>query len=318
MKPKVRFTQEIREKAKKLGIDKIGFTRVEALDTEGERLEQWLQRGFHATMHWMNANIEQRKNPVEILPEAKSVISIAINYFNDPVENIGNSDVRLSRHVWGNDYHVVLKSKLGELWDFIRAKYPEVTGKIYVDAGPVMEKAWAIRAGIGWQGKNSITLTKEYGSWIFLGEILCNIEFDYDSPVEDLCGDCRLCIDACPTNAIVEPYVLNAVRCIAYQTIENTDECDPEIKNSVGQWIYGCDICQEVCPWNSKSQQGTSTDDFLPRTLGMAFEAGCFHSLDEKKFNNIFKNSSVRRISFDKFKRNIEIAMRNNETVQKE
>lgn len=312
------FTNEVRNKAKELGFDKIGFSRAETLDIEGKRLSGWLQRGFHATMKWMNANVERRIDPPELLPGAKSVISVAINYFNNPTENIGDNNLRFSRHVWGNDYHAVLKSKLGVLWDFIRNNYPKASGKIYVDAGPMMEKAWAVRAGIGWQGKNSIIITKEYGSWVFLGEIICDIEFNYESPIEDLCGDCSLCIDACPTNAIVEPYVLNAARCIAHQTIENEGECNPEIKKLVGRWIYGCDICQDVCPWNLKSQQQTSTEEFMPGVHRKLIESGSLESMDEQKFKEVFKNNSIKRISFDKFRQNIEIVISNKETVKKE
>jgi epoxyqueuosine reductase len=318
MKSNDASTQEIREKAKMLGINKIGFAKVETLDIEGERLETWLRGGLHGTMKWMNTHVEKRKNPVEILADAKSVISIAVNYFHDPVETLSNNDFRLSRHVWGNDYHLVLKSILRELWDYILLKYPEAKGKIYVDAGPVMEKAWAIRAGIGWQGKHSITVTKEYGSWIFLGEIICNIEFDYDTPIENLCGDCRLCIDACPTNAIVGPYLLDATRCIAYQTIENEGDCDPGMRSNIGQWIYGCDICQEVCPWNSKSQRNTLINEFILETREKEVGVENFQEMDEQKFKDIFGNKSIRRISFDKFKRNIEIAVNNKTSISKE
>ena len=319
MKPETKsFTTEIRENARLLGISKIGFAKVEALKTEGDYLKEWLGRGYHGTMEWMRKNRDSRLDPREILQEAKSVICVAMNYFNYDIPDYKNNILRISRYAWGQDYHAIVKSKLQSLLHFIKLKYPQVKGKIFIDAGPVMEKAWAVRSGIGWQGKHSVTITKEYGSWVCLGEIICDLEFEYDSPVEDLCGECRLCIEACPTKAITEPYIVNASRCISYQTIEHDEEIDANVATKIGRWIYGCDICQEVCPWNQTSQQVTTVEEFAPIKDIRIPNLNIMREMDETEFNERFQNNSIKRITLQKLIRNIHTVLRKYDTVHEE
>ena len=320
----------LKDKAAALGFLKTGFAKVETLTNESEHFQKWVSLGYDADMNWIGRNYEKRKDVRVILPEAKTVISLAYNYYT-PFEHESGKP-KISRYAWGKDYHKIIKKKLKELAKFIEelgstssTKNSESTiTKYYIDDGPVMDKAWAVRAGIGWLGKHTNVIDPENGSWIFLSEIITNLEFDmYDEPIEDMCGKCRLCIDACPTGAIVDDYQLDANLCISYQTIENHGEIPWNI--SLHSWVFGCDTCQDVCPFNANP---LSTDDtsFYPkeslyvsplRNEGAGLpavataQAGGFKSkseleaITEEEFNTIFPDSPIKRTKYEGWKRNL-------------
>ncbi len=311
--------EKIKQHALVLGFSKIRFAKVEPLDDESSKLKEWLSNNYHGDMKWMGKNIEKRFNPKLIFPEVKSVIVTAANYYSDTrrSEDIGVG--KISRYAWGDDYHIVVKNKLNNLLTYIKAINPKADGKVYVDSGSVMEKVWAQRAGIGWQGKHSIVISPQLGSWFFIGIIFINLELESDYNLIDQCGDCTLCIDACPTNAIVEPYVLDARKCISYQTIENKGTIDQELKSKFlnelsttrlvescqQNWIYGCDICQDVCPWNQKFATVTNISEFNPREYNINPNLFELESISLEEFNERFTNSSIKRIKHKKFIENI-------------
>ncbi|HEY8462074.1 MAG TPA: tRNA epoxyqueuosine(34) reductase QueG, partial [Blastocatellia bacterium] len=260
------FTEEIKLEARRLGFDKVGVAPARALTEEGERLIEWLARGFHGRMSYMARDPQRRADPRLLMPSAKSVVSVALNYYRPEKRSGAPETGKISRYAWGDDYHDVLRDKLKSLLQWIRDRDPEVEGKICVDSAPMMDKSWAARAGLGWIGKHTNLITKEFGSWVFLGELLLSVELDYDSLIEpDHCGKCRACIDACPTQAIIEPYQLDATRCISYGTIELREAELPEpVRSNLEGWVFGCDICQDVCPWSRFSKE-TAEERFKPR-----------------------------------------------------
>ncbi|MDI6767259.1 MAG: tRNA epoxyqueuosine(34) reductase QueG [Bacteroidota bacterium] len=303
------ISENIKQKALELGFHKVGFAKVERLVEEGQRLGIWLKNGHQGNMTWMEKNIKKRIDPREIFHEAKSVISVALNYFQ-PIDNLFEN-AKISRYAIKGDYHEVIGVRLHRLLDYIKQLEPSAQGVLDVDSGPIMEKAWAVRAGIGWQGKHSITITKEFGSWVFLGEIITNIALDYDSPHADLCGDCTLCIEACPSGALSEYYVLNANRCIAYLTIEHKDEISEELKYKIDNWIFGCDICQEVCPWNQKYAKLTNIEEFIPRKYDRSFNLISLMKMTEDQFNTMFKNNPIKRTGYNRFRKNVQTVLEN-------
>lgn len=288
------LTQQIKEKTRELGIHKIGIAKAEAMNVEGERLREWLGKGYHATMQWMERNVEKRSDPRVIVPGARSVISIAVNYYtpeqHDPNENEG----KISRYAWGDDYHFHVTKRIQMLVDCIKQWQPESENRYYVDTGPMMDKAWAARAGLGWQGKHTNLITKEFGSWVFLGEIITTLDLDPDAPIEDFCGTCTACIDACPTDAIHDPYIVDSNRCISYLTIEHRGEIAESLGEKFDQWVYGCDICQDVCPWN-KFQQVTEYSEFLPRSININPNIEELKSISQEEFSKRYKNSPIKR-----------------------
>ncbi len=307
----ISLTDKIKSKALELGFAKVGIARAVELEEEGKLLGEWLSRGYHGTMDWMERNTEKRVDPRTILPDAKAVVSVAMNYYVD----VQHSDVRgvgkISRYAWGDDYHDILKERLHELLRSIQAEVPSVKGKVYVDTGPVMDKAWAVRAGIGWEGKHTNVITREYGSWVFLGEIILNLELEYDEPSADYCGSCTRCIDACPTQAIVEPYVLDSNLCISYLTIEHKGEISEALKPEFGNWIYGCDICQDVCPWNKKFSDVTDEERFYPREGNQEPKLVELAALTSEEFTNRFRKSPIKRAKHEGLQRNVAVAHEN-------
>lgn len=314
----------IEEKANELGFVKIGFAKAEVLEKESSLLKEWLDKNYDADMKWIKNGFEKRKDVKLIMEDAKTVISLAYNYYT-PFKHEENLP-KISRYAWGKDYHKILKKKLKELVQYIedvhrlpltKGECPKdegVRSLFYVDDGPVMDKAWAVRAGVGWMGKHTNVINPEYGSWIFLCEIITNLEFEtYNSPIEDLCGSCRICLDACPTGAIADEYVVDANLCISYQTIENRGEI-PEYINLDG-WVFGCDVCQDVCPFN-KNDKITKDTEFYPTPLyppeGGKEKAGRFQTraeleaITEEEFNSIFADSPVKRTKFKGWKRNLD------------
>ncbi len=305
------FTSEIKEYAKELGIHKIGITNVTPLDEDGKKLKEWLARGYHGSMDWMNRNIEKRIDIKNILPDAVSVISVALNYYTPHAHKSTTDTGKISRYAWGDDYHDILTPKLYKLLEWIKNKFPTAEGKVYVDTGPVLEKIWAQKAGIGWQGKHTNIISKEYGSWIFLGEIIINIELEYDVPALDHCGTCMLCIDACPTDAITEPYVLDAAKCISYLTIEHKGAIDSSLAHQFDGWLYGCDICQDVCPWNHKFSEPTNVVQFEPREKNIQPTLEEIENLTEDNFKKKYKGSAMKRTKLVGLQRNANMLKKN-------
>jgi epoxyqueuosine reductase len=307
------LTQAIKQKAHDLGFDLVGIAPAEPVP-ELSFYKEWIEAGYAGKMEYLKRNIDRRTNVNEIVPSAKSVIVCALLYHTEnPLSTERNDPTKgwISRYSWGDDYHEVLRKKLFELLDFIKAESSEeVIGRVYVDTGPVVDRVYAKYAGIGWFGKNTCILNQEKGSWFFIGEIITNLELEYDRPVPDRCGTCNLCIEACPTDAILEPYVLDARLCISYLTIELRDEIPLELRDKMGTHIFGCDICQDVCPWNQKVPV-TSEEAFQPREglVNPNLEEMAKLSLEE--FREKFRKSPIKRTKHKGFLRNVAVAMGN-------
>ena len=298
------FTSEIKEKAMEIGFEKIGIARVESTNKAQSNLETWISKGRHASMEWIDKRKEERGNIYNYFPEAVSLISVGMNYYSGYSQKDLNSKFKFSNYAWGDDYHNVLKSRLKILLEWIRSSSADIKGVACVDTSPVMEKVWAEKAGLGWQGKHTNLISRDYGSWLFLGEIILNIPLKYDKPfMEDLCGTCTACIDECPPGALSE-YEINSNKCISYQTIEHRGEFD---NNSIDldSWIYGCDICQEVCPWNKKFSKITQEKSFYPRDEIVEHSEKEWIKLNGEDFKKIFKGSPVKRTKHSGLKRNI-------------
>lgn len=306
------FTKKLKKKAIEIGFHKIGIARAEALNQEGENLKNWLEKGFHAEMKWMEREPEKRANPQILFEGAKSVIVLALNYFT-PHEH-ENSEVKgkISRYAWGDDYHDVVKEKLRELFAWIKSEVPEIDGKICVDTAPMMDKAWAVRAGLGWLGKHSNVITKEFGSWFFIGEIIIDVELQYDENiVANHCGNCTACLDACPTNAIVAPFVVDSKACLSYATIElRVPDLPEEIEKNLNGWLYGCDICQDICPWN-RFEKPTEEMRFEPRNSETSANLMEILSLSPEKYAERFRRSAIKRTKLSGLQRNAK-ALKNN------
>lgn len=299
------ITENIKLKAFDIGFHKIGIVRADALSSERSNLEKWLDDGFHGEMEWMEREPEKRGDPRILFPAARSLVVVALNYYTPHEHENDPSSGKISRYAWGDDYHDVLKEKLCELLDWIRAQDPTADGKICVDTAPVMDKAWAVRAGIGWLGKHSNVITTDYGSWIFIGEILLNIELDYDTEtILDHCGSCTMCLDACPTSAIIEPYVVDSRKCLSYATIELRSETLPvEIEENLEGWLYGCDICQDVCPWN-RFEKPTAESRFEPRFGETSTDLDQILSLTPEIYVERFRGTAIKRAKLAGLKRN--------------
>tara|TARA_B100002052_G_scaffold81137_2_gene74363 strand:+ start:2402 stop:3334 length:933 start_codon:yes stop_codon:yes gene_type:complete len=299
------FTDLIKQKCLDVGFSKSGIAPVQYYQEDKIHLEKWIDNGYHASMNWMKNNIEKRTNISNYYQDSKSVISVAINYFT------GNSTEEytapfISNYALGKDYHIIIKSKLKILLEEIQKIDKDIVGYYCVDTSPIMEKAWAQRAGIGWIGKHTNLITREFGSWVFLGELIINKELSYDSPFStDLCGTCNLCIDECPTDAIVEPYNLDSNKCISYVTIEHKGDFEEKNMIDLNDWIFGCDICQEVCPWNIKFSEFSNEKDFFDRYSLKEKDYKFWENLTEEEFRKIFKNSPVKRTKYSGLKRNI-------------
>lgn len=303
------LTDRIRQIALEIGFQKIGIVPAESLREEGAHLREWLGAGFHGQMAWMAREPDKRVDPRLIFPEARSVIVVALNYYT-PHEHVAAGG-KISRYAWGDDYHDIVREKLRELLDWIEAEAPEAVGKICVDTAPVMDKAWAVRAGLGWLGKHSNVITTDYGSWVFIGEILLNLELEYDTAVvDDHCGSCTACLDACPTQAIVAPYVVDSRACISYGTIELREPAlPPNIEQNLEGWLYGCDICQDVCPWN-RFQKPADEKRFEPRNE-TSIEPDEILSMSPESYADRFRKTAIKRAKLTGLKRNAAALKRN-------
>lgn len=298
------FTAEIKQKANELGFEKIGIAEVGPINNAKSKLDDWILRGNHASMDWIDKRKSERGNIYNYFPEAVSIISVGMNYYSGYSQKDLSSKLKFSNYAWGEDYHSVLKTRLRILLEWIKFASVEIKGIVCVDTSPVMEKVWAEKAGLGWQGKHTNLISPDYGSWLFLGEIILNIRLKYDKPfTEDLCGSCTACIDECPPGALTD-YEIDSNKCISYQTIEHRGEFD-EGSVDLDSWIYGCDICQEVCPWNKKFSKITPEKSFYPRSKIIENTIADWQKLNEEEFRKIFKRSSVKRTKHTGLKRNI-------------
>ena len=301
----MRISNEILiEEAKKQGFDLIGFAPSELLSEEIEKLERWLNENFHAGMEYMERNIEKKKDIRNLLPSAKSVISLGLNYYTPGKYSNDRSKGKISRYAWGKDYHLIIWEKLDKLVEEIKKNNNKFEAKKYVDTGPVMDKVWAVKSGIGWLGKHTNVINKEYGSWFFIANLITNFEFQYSLPVEDFCGSCRACIDACPTDAIIDEYIIDANKCISYLTIENKNDIPEKFRGKFNNWIFGCDICQDVCPWNNKFSKISNVEEFLPANGNMEIAITDVLSISKEDFKKRFKESPVKRAKLAGLKRN--------------
>lgn len=307
-----KFLRKIEKKASELGFDRIGVAPVKTFP-EMKRFETWLDRGYHGKMTYMERQKERRVDPPKAFPFAKSVICLAMNYHTQPHDSRHIDPGRgwISCYAWGEDYHLLIGKRLNQLCDFIRSEtsFP-VELKPYVDTGPILEKVFARYAGLGWIGKNTCFINKKLGSWLFLSVILTDLELPYGVPPPDACGDCRRCLEACPTQALVEPYVLDARRCISYLTIELREAIPEELQPQMGQHLYGCDICQEVCPWNRKAPE-TEEAAFQPRKENYQPLLHEITSIKEGDFSKRFRRSPVKRAKWSGLLRNAQIAIAN-------
>ena len=304
------FNNLIRDEATRLGFSFIGFAKARQLDKEARQLEQWLNQGYHGEMHYMENHFEKRIDPTKLVPGAKSVVVLMHNYF--PKEKQNENAPKIARYAYGEDYHFVLKRKLKDLLLFINENIGEVHGRCFVDSAPVLERDWAKYAGVGWTGKNTLLINPKAGSYFFLAELIIDLELEPDSPMKDYCGTCTRCIDACPTDAISpEGYLLDGGKCISYLTIELKNAIPESFKGKMENWMFGCDICQEVCPWNrfSKPHQEPA---FKPHPDLLEMEKQEWEEITEEVFQKLLKKSAVKRTKFKGLKRNIEFLKKGN------
>jgi len=280
------------------GISKAGF-----LEDEAPRLERWLNQNYHGEMNYMEHHFDKRLNPTLLVDDAKSVISLLLNYYPSEVQNPGS--YKISKYAYGQDYHFVIKEKLKELLYTIQSEIGDVSGRAFVDSAPVLDKAWAAKSGLGWIGKNSNLLTQQVGSFYFIAELIVDLELEYDHATTDHCGTCTACIDACPTEAIVAPYVVDGSKCISYFTIELKENIPLEMKGKLDDWMFGCDVCQDVCPWNRFSK-AHKEPLFNPNPELLSFTKKDWEEITEDTFKKVFKNSAVKRTKYEGLKKNIQ------------
>ncbi len=299
---KSKYSQLIKTEAKRLGFLSCGISKAGFLEEEAPRLENWLNQNRHGEMKYMENHFDKRLNPTLLVDDAKSVISLLLNYY--PSETQNNDSYKISKYAYGQDYHFVIKEKLNELLHTIQTEIGEVSGRAFVDSAPVLDKAWAAKSGLGWIGKNSNLLTQQVGSFYFIAELIVDLDLEYDYATTDHCGTCTACIDACPTAAIVAPYVVDGSKCISYFTIELKENIPLEMKNKMDDWMFGCDICQDVCPWNRFSKSHNEPL-FNPNPIILSMTKKDWEEITADTFKKVFKNSAVKRTKFEGLKRNV-------------
>ena len=304
------YSQLIKQKAEKFGFQSCGISKAEFLEEEAPRLETWLNKGYHGEMKYMENHFDKRLNPTLLVDGAKYVISLSYNYFPKvKIDEINN--FKISKYAYGEDYHEVIKDILKEMVAEIQEEIGEFGFRVFVDSAPVLEKAWARKSGLGWVGKNANLITKKHGSFYFLAEIICDLELDYDLAVTDHCGSCRACIDACPTQAIVSDRIVDGSKCISYATIELKNEIPDYFNGKMDDWMFGCDVCQDVCPWNRFSAP-TLQEKFAPNFQKLNFRKNEWKELTQELFSEIFKKSAVKRTKFSGLMRNISFLPKEN------
>jgi len=303
MNNKTTYSSIIKQEAKRLGFDFCGISKAEFLEEEAPRLEKWLKENKHGKMEYMENHFDKRLNPKLLVDDAKSVVSLLYNYFPEQQQNPDSP--KISKYAYGIDYHDVIKDKLKEFLFTIKEKIGDVNGRAFVDSAPVLDKAWAKKGGIGWIGKNSNLINRKQGSFFFIAELIIDIDLQYDGAIKDYCGTCTKCIDACPTSAIIEPYVVDGSKCISYFTIELKEAIPNDFKGKMDNWMFGCDVCQDVCPWNSFSEFHQEPK-FNNTTGFLNFNTADWNQLNEDVFSTVFKGSAVKRTKYSGLKRNIE------------
>lgn len=299
---KEKYSQLIKHEAKRLGFLSCGISKAGFLEEEAPRLENWLKNNMQGEMKYMENHFDKRLNPKLLVDDAKSVVSLLLNYY--PKEKQNAESYKISKYAYGNDYHFVIKEKLKELFFFIQSEIGEVSGRVFVDSAPVLDKAWAAKSGLGWIGKNTNLITQKTGSFYFIAELIIDLELQYDNATTDHCGTCTACLDACPTQAIVSPYVVDGSKCISYFTIELKESIPQEMKGKLDDWMFGCDVCQDVCPWNRFSSSNNEPL-FNPNNELLSFSKRDWEEMTEETFNKVFKNSAVKRTKYEGLKRNI-------------
>jgi len=301
---KSKYTTQIKAEAKRLGFLSCGISKAGFLEKEAPRLENWLNKNMHGQMSYMQNHFDKRLDPTKLVEDSKSVISLLLNYYPSEVQKDTKAP-KLSKYAFGQDYHFVIKEKLKELTHFIQQEIGDVSGRAFVDSAPVLDKAWAAKSGLGWIGKHSNLLTQQVGSFYFIAELIIDLDLEYDSIVTDHCGTCTACIDACPTQAITEPYVVDGSKCISYFTIELKEQLPTTMKGKFDHWMFGCDVCQDVCPWN-KFSKPHSEPLFNPHPDLLDMVKKDWEEITEEVFKNLFKKSAVKRTKFSGLKRNID------------
>jgi epoxyqueuosine reductase len=304
---KSKYTQLIKTEAQRLGFLSCGISKAGFLEEEAPRLENYLNKQMHGQMSYMENNFDKRLNPTLLVDDAKSVISLLLNYYPQEIQN--TDSYKISKYAYGQDYHFVIKEKLNELLHFIQTEIGEVSGRAFVDSAPVLDKVWAAKSGLGWIGKNSNLLTKQVGSFYFIAELIVDLDLEYDYATTDHCGSCTACIDACPTEAIIAPYVVDGSKCISYFTIELKENIPQEMKGKFDDWAFGCDVCQDVCPWN-KFSKPHNEPLFHPNSEILSYTKKDWEEITEDTFKKIFKNSAVKRTKFEGLSKNIEFLKR--------
>ncbi|WP_433765338.1 tRNA epoxyqueuosine(34) reductase QueG [Flavobacterium ginsenosidimutans] len=300
--PKEKYSKFIKEEAKRLGFLSCGISKAGFLEQEAPRLENWLKNNRNGQMAYMENHFDKRLDPTLLVDDGKSVVSLLLNYYPDSFQN--DESFKISKYAYGQDYHFVIKDKLKELLHSIQENIGEVSGRAFVDSAPVLDKAWAAKSGLGWIGKNSNLITQKVGSFYFIAELIIDLELEYDHAVTDHCGTCTACIDACPTQAIVAPYIVDGSKCISYYTIELKENLPNEMKGKFDEWMFGCDTCQDVCPWNRFSKPH-SEPLFNPNPDLLSFTKKDWMEITEETFKLVFKNSPIKRTKFEGLKRNI-------------
>lgn len=305
MTNKAKYSRLIKGEAQRLGFMSCGISKAEFLEEEAPRLEEWLRRDYHGSMKWMENHFDKRLDPRKLVPGAKSVVSLLLNYYPEETQKDPEAP-RIAKYAYGEDYHFVMKRKMKDLMHFIAEEIGEVEGRAFTDSAPVMDRKWAEKAGLGWTGKHSLLLTKGAGSFYVIGELIIDLELEADQPVAEHCGSCTRCIDACPTDAIVQPQVVDASKCISYLTIELKDEILPgNFQDQMEGWAFGCDICQDVCPWN-RFAKPTQVEEFRPHEKMPGMSRSDWEEITEEVFREIFKRSAVKRTKYKGLKRNID------------
>ncbi|WP_310555731.1 tRNA epoxyqueuosine(34) reductase QueG [Flavobacterium sp.] len=296
------YTSLIKSEAKRLGFLSCGISKAGFLEAEAPRLENWLNNKMNGQMSYMENHFDKRLNPTLLVDGAKSIISLLLNYYPSEVQN--SESYKISKYAYGQDYHFVIKEKLAALLHFVQTEIGEVSGRAFVDSAPVLDKAWAAKSGLGWLGKNGNLITKQVGSFYFIAELIVDLDLEYDNATTDHCGNCTSCIDACPTEAIVAPYVVDGSKCISYFTIELKENIPQEMKGKLDDWAFGCDVCQDVCPWN-KFSKSHNEPLFNPNPEILSFSKKDWEEITEDTFKKVFKNSAVKRTKLEGLKRNI-------------
>jgi len=297
------YSTIIKNSARQLGFLSCGISKADFLEAEAPKLEAWLRGGHHGTMSYMERNFDKRLDPRRLVPGSKSIVSLLYNYHSDQKQKDPEAP-KISTYAYGTDYHLVIKNKLKAFMDILHREIGEVNGRVFVDSAPVMDKAWAAKSGLGWIGKNTNLISKKVGSFFFIAELILDLDLEYDTPVTDHCGSCTACIDACPTEALIQPYQIDGSKCISYLTIELKEAIPNEFQGKMDNWAFGCDVCQTVCPWN-RFATTHQEPDFEPHPELLSLTKKEWEEMNEAVFNTVFRKSAVKRTKYEGLQRNI-------------